>query len=117
MRIRLHIHGTFSCLSTQMTTPDEILDPDSRVVFIIPEGASWNPQFTYYKLNKEALIYYYVHLSQTPHRTPHLVEDTDIHLDSVCSMAAEVNVPSDFFPAESYLIDNIITSNPQFSAL
>ena len=32
-------------------------------------------------------------------------------------MAAEVNVPSDFFPAESYMIDNIITSTPHFATL
>ena len=32
-------------------------------------------------------------------------------------MAAEVNVPSDFFPAKSDLIDNIITSTPQFATL
>ena len=32
-------------------------------------------------------------------------------------MAAEVNVPSDFFPAKSYLIGNIITSTPWFVAL
>ena len=36
---------------------------------------------------------------------------------SVRAMAAEVNVPSDFFPAKSYLIDNIITSTPRFSTL
>ena len=48
---------------------------------------------------------------------PHLVEDTDIHLDSVRAMAAEVNIPSDFFPTESYLIDHIITSNPQCAAM
>ena len=35
-------------------------------------------------------------------------------MDSVRAMAAEVNVPSDFFPAKSYLIDNIITSTPHF---
>ena len=32
-------------------------------------------------------------------------------------MVAEVNVPSDFFPAESYLIDNIITYTPRFATL
>ena len=34
-----------------------------------------------------------------------MIKDTDIHLDSVCAMAAEVNVLSDFFPSESYMID------------
>ena len=32
-------------------------------------------------------------------------------------MSAEFNVPSNFFPAESYLIDNIITSVPRFATL
>ena len=32
-------------------------------------------------------------------------------------MAAEVNVPSYFFPAESYLIDNIIDSTPRFATV
>ena len=32
-------------------------------------------------------------------------------------MAAEVNVPSDFFPAKSYPIDNIITSVPRFATM
>ena len=32
-------------------------------------------------------------------------------------MEAEVNVPSEFFPAESYIIDNIITSTPRFATL
>ena len=32
-------------------------------------------------------------------------------------MAAEVNVPSDFFPAKSDLIDDGITSNPRFTTL
>ena len=32
-------------------------------------------------------------------------------------MSAEVNVPSDFFPAKSYLIDDIITSTPRFATL
>ena len=94
-----------------------MLDPDSRVFFITPEGASWDPQCTSYQLNEETRIYYYGHLSQPHHRTPHLVEDTDIHLDSVRAMAAEFNVPSDFFPSESYLIDNIITSNPRVAVL
>ena len=40
LRIRLHLHGTFFCFSTQMPTPDEILNPDYRVVVITPEGAS-----------------------------------------------------------------------------
>ena len=31
-------------------------------------------------------------------------------------MAEEFNVPSDFFPAESYMIDNIITSIPIYAA-
>ena len=51
MRIRLHLHSNFSCFSTIMRTPDEILDPDSRVVVITPEGASsyillWTPYST-----------------------------------------------------------------------
>ena len=32
-------------------------------------------------------------------------------------MISEVNVTSDFFPAESYMIDNIITSTPCFATL
>ena len=40
LRIRLHLHGTFSWLSTRMPNPDEILDPSSLVVVITPEGAS-----------------------------------------------------------------------------
>ena len=32
-------------------------------------------------------------------------------------MSAEANVLSNFFPAESYLIDNIITSTPHFATL
>ena len=51
LKIRIHLHGTFSCLSTRMPTPDEILDPASRLVVIKPEGASCNPQCTYYQLN------------------------------------------------------------------
>ena len=38
-------------------------------------------------------------------------------MDSVRTMAAEVNVLFDFFPAKSYLIDNIITSTPCFATL
>ena len=34
---RLHLHGTFSCFSTWMSTPDDILDPASLVVVITPE--------------------------------------------------------------------------------
>ena len=33
------------------------------------------------------------------------------------AMAEEVNVPPDFFPAKSYLIDDIITSTSRFSTL
>ena len=51
LRIRIHLHGTFYWFSTQMPTPDEILDPASWVVVITPEGASWNPQYTSYQLN------------------------------------------------------------------
>ena len=40
LRIRIHLHDTLSCFSTQMKTPDEILDPDYQVVDITPEGAS-----------------------------------------------------------------------------
>ena len=40
LRIWLHLHGTFSCFSTRIPTPDEILDPASQVVVITPEGAS-----------------------------------------------------------------------------
>ena len=87
MRIWLHLHGTFSCFSTRMATPDEILDPASRVVVITTEGASWNLQCTSYQLNKKAHIYYYGHLTQPNYRTPHLIEDNDIHLDSVRAMA------------------------------
>ena len=100
-----------------MPTPDEILDPASRVVVITPEGASWNPQCTSYQLNELNDIDYYGHLTQPHHRTPHLIKDTDIHLDSVRAMAAEVNVLSDFFPVKSYMIDNIITSTPRFATL
>ena len=32
-------------------------------------------------------------------------------------MAAEVNIPSDFFPSKLYIIDKIITSNPRFDTL
>ena len=32
-------------------------------------------------------------------------------------ISAEVNVPSDFFPAGLYLIDNIINSTPRFATL
>ena len=100
-----------------MPTPDEILDPASRVVVITPEGASWNPQCTSYQLNELNDIDYYGHLTQPHHRTPHLIKYTNIHLDYVSAMAAEVNVPSNFFPDESYLIDNIITSTPRFATL
>ena len=100
-----------------MTTPDEILDPASRLVVITPERASWNPQCTSDQLNEETHIDYYGHLTQSHHRTTHLIKDTDIHMDSVRPMAAEVNVPSNFFPAKSYLIDNIITSIPRFDTL
>ena len=48
---------------------------------------------------------------------PHLIEDNDIHMDYVRAMASEVNVLSDFFPAKSDLIDNIITSTPCFATL
>ena len=75
-----------------MQTPDEIIDPDYLVAVITPEGFYWNPHLTSYKLNEEAHIYYYGHLTQHHHRTPHLIEDTDIHLDSIHAMAAEVNV-------------------------
>ena len=94
-----------------MPSPDEISDPAT------PEGASWNPQCTSYQLNIEAHIDYYGYLTQPHHKNPHLIEDTDIHLDSVHTMAPEVNFPSDFFPAESDLIDNIITSIPRFATL
>ena len=56
LRIRLHLHGTFSCFSTRMPTPDDILDPASQVVVITPEGASWNPQCTSYQFNEETNI-------------------------------------------------------------
>ena len=36
LRIRLHLHGTFSCFSTRMPTPVEILEPASRVYVITP---------------------------------------------------------------------------------
>ena len=117
MRIRLYLDGTFSCFSTRMPTPDDILNSDSRVVVITPEGASWNPQCISYQLNEENHIDYYGHLTQPHHRTPHLIKDTDINLEYVRTMAAEVNVPSDFFPAESYMIDNIITSTYCFATL
>ena len=100
-----------------MPTPDEILDPASLVVVITPEGASWNPQCTYYQLNKETHIDYHGHLTQPYHRTPHLIKDNSIHMDSVRAMAAEVNVLSKFLPAESYIIDNIISSTPHFATL
>ena len=83
LRMRLHLHGKISCFSNRMPSPDEILDPASRVVVITPEGASWNPQCTSYQLNKETHIYYYGHLTQPHHRTPHLIKDTNIHMDSV----------------------------------
>ena len=38
-------------------------------------------------------------------------------MDSVRAMAAEVNVPSDLFPAKYDLIDNIINSTPRFDTL
>ena len=38
-------------------------------------------------------------------------------MNSVRAMAAEVNVLSEFFPAESDLTDNIITSTPCFATL
>ena len=40
LSIQIHLHGTFSCFSTRIPTPDEILDPASQVVVITPEGAS-----------------------------------------------------------------------------
>ena len=89
LRIRLHLHGTFYYFSTQIPTPDKILDPDSQVVVIKPEGASWNPQCNFYQLNEEAHTNYYGNLSQPHHRTPHLIEDTDIHLDSMRTMEAK----------------------------
>ena len=100
-----------------MPIPNEIIDPAYRVVVITPEGDSWNSQFNSYQLNEEAHIDYHGHLTQHHHRTPHLIEDTDIHLDSVHAMAAEVNFLSDLFPAESELIDDIITSTPRFANL
>ena len=100
-----------------MPTPDEIIDPYYRAVVITPEGSSWNPQCTSFKLSKENHIDYYVHLTQPHHRTLHLIKDNDIHLDSVRVMAAELNVLSDFLPAKSYMIDNIITSTPRFANL
>ena len=115
--IGLHLHGTFYCFSTRMPSPDEILDPDFGVVVITPEAAFWNPHCTSYQLNKETNIDSYVNLNQPHHRTPHLIKYTDINLDSVRAMAAEVNIPSDFFLSESYLIDNIITSTPHFATL
>ena len=66
-----------------MPTPDEILDPASQVVVIKPERSSWNPQCTSYQLNEETHFYYFGHLTQPYHKTPHLIKDTDIHLDSV----------------------------------
>ena len=117
LRIRFHLCGTFSCFSTRMPTPDEILEPTSRVVVITPEGASWNPQCTSYQLNEETHIDYYVNLTKPRHRTPHMIKDDDIYLDYAHAMAAEVNVPSDFFPVKSYLIDNIITFIPRFATL
>ena len=62
LMIRIHIYGTFSLFSTQMTTPDEILDPASQVVVITPEGSSWNPQCTFYQFNEENHIDYYLTL-------------------------------------------------------
>ena len=100
-----------------MPTPDEILDPASRVVVITPEGASWNPQCTSYQLNELNDIDYYGHLTQPHHRTPHLIEDTDIHLDSVRAMTAEFSVPAAFCPSKSDLIDDIITSTPIFATM
>ena len=87
------------------------------MVVIKPEGSSWNPQCSSYQLNEETYIDSYGNLTQPHHRTPHLIEDNGIHLDSVRAMASEVNVPSDFFPAEPDLIDNIITSTPRFATL
>ena len=87
------------------------------MVVITPEFAYWNPQCSSYQSNKETHIDYYGLLTQLHHRRPHLIEDTDIHLDSVRAMAAEVNVMFEFFPAESNLIDNIITSTPSFATL
>ena len=75
-----------------MPTPDEILDPASQVVVITPEGASWNPQFTSYQFSEETHIYYHGNLTQTHHRTPRIIEDNDIHLDSMRAVAAEVNL-------------------------
>ena len=72
LRIRLHLHGTFYCFSTQIPTPDEILETASRVVFITPEGASWNHRCTSYQLNDENHIDYYGNLTQPHYRTPHL---------------------------------------------
>ena len=115
--IWLHLHGTFSYFSTRMPTPDDILNPAYRVVFITSEGASCNPQCTSYQLNEETHIDYYVNLTKPRHRTPHMIKDDDIYLDYAHAMAAEVNVPSDFFPDKSYLIDNIITSIPRFATL
>ena len=46
-----------------------------------------------------------------------MIKDTDIHIDYVRVMVEEVNIPSDFFPAESYLIDNIFTCVPCFATL
>ena len=117
LRIRLHLHGTFYSFSTRMPTPDEILDPASQVVVITPVRASWNSLCTSYKLNKKTNIFYHGNLTQPHHRTTHMIKDTDIHLDSVRAMTAEVNVPSDFFPAKLYLIDNIIYSTPRFATL
>ena len=117
LSIRIHLHGTFSCFSTRMPTPDEILDPDFQVVVITPEGDSWITQCNSYQLKEEAHIDYYGNLTQSHHMTPNLIEDTDIHLDSVRTMAAEANVPYDFFPDKSDPIDNIITSTPRFANL
>ena len=87
------------------------------MVVITHEGASWNPQCTSYQLNDETHFDYYGHLTQPHHRTLHLIKNTDIHLDYVRKMVAEVNVPSEFFPVKSYMIDNIITSIPRVATL
>ena len=43
LHIRLHFHGILSCFKTRAQTSEEILDPDSTIIILSPDGTSWDP--------------------------------------------------------------------------
>ena len=62
LHIRLHLHGIVSCFKTRAPTNSKILDPDSTVVLLSPEGTSWDPQSDIHRLNEESYVDYYGNL-------------------------------------------------------